>query len=212
MKAGKIIEFTGIPNSGKTTLIRRLQNELPEKYGITVQVQREDAEIVPHCIPKKTWDRNVWITFGQLQSLVEAYHSSADIVLLDRGLFDAMFWSQFMLTESTSTIKQSIGMNNILQKMCHDLGFYPDYLFLIDVSVEEALRRRALMEGTSVYSKPDFLNKYRSKFFQVFGPYIENNYDDKVIDIPSFYYDTTAMTSDEIFDKVSRRICNICNK
>lgn len=67
------IEFTGLPNSGKTTLIHNLESSLLAQ-GINVQIMQEDAELVPKEIPKKTWIRNVWITFGQLQSLLE-FHS-----------------------------------------------------------------------------------------------------------------------------------------
>ena len=151
MRTNTIIEFTGLPNSGKTTLIHRLAKELPEKHGINVQIQREDAEIVPPDIPKRTWDRNVWISFGQFQSLVHAYYSPADIVLLDRGFFDALFWAHFMHSQGTSTLEQSAGMINILNTIYASFDFYPDYLFMIDVSVQESLKRRALMEGTSVY-------------------------------------------------------------
>ena len=220
MKNHTIIELTGLPNSGKTTLIHRLAQELPKRYGITVQVQREDAEIVPTDIPKKTWDRNVWITFGQLQSLVHAYHSPADVVLLDRGFFDAMFWAHFMSSQGTSTLNQSAGIINILNSLYTNLNFYPDYLFLIDVSVQESLKRRALMEGASVYSKPDFLNSYHDKFFELFKDYIygsenanESHKDktyNKVIPIPSYYYNTSRMTPDEIFTKVEADIVNIC--
>lgn len=212
MRTNKVIEFTGIPNSGKTTLIHRIKRELPKNYGITVQVQREDAEIVPVEIPKKTWDRNVWITFGQLQSIVQAYHSPADIVLLDRGLFDAMFWAKFMLDQNTATSKQSEGVISILDQMYKNLDFYPDYLFLIDTSVEEALRRRALMEGSSVYSKPDFLNQYHKMFFEVFKDYIWENDARKIVPVPSFYYDTTNMNADKVFEIVAEKIVSICKK
>ena len=57
------IEFTGLPNSGKTTLIHNLANEL-QKRGFKVKIMQEDAELVPPEIPKKTWIRNTWITFG----------------------------------------------------------------------------------------------------------------------------------------------------
>ena len=206
MKANKIIEFTGIPNSGKTTLIHRLKEELPSKYGITVQVQREDAEIVPSEIPKKTWDRNLWITFGQLQSLVQAYHSDADIVLLDRGFFDAMFWSSFMLEQNITTSNQSYGVNNILFQTYYNLDFHPDYLFLFDTSIEESIRRHLLMGGNCIYSNPDFLNNYRDHFFTTYKKYIDGN---KNI---TFFYDTTNLTPDELFDKVASQIRIICDK
>lgn len=212
MKTSTIIEFTGMPNSGKTTLIRRLSEELPKKHGLTVQVQREDAEIVPPEIPKKTWDRNVWITFGQLQSIVQAHHSNSDIVLLDRGLFNAVFWAEFMFSQTIATYEQSNGMQNILMQMFQNLQFHPDYLFLIDVSVAESLRRHALVENGSVYSKPDFLNSYRNKFFRFFKDYIEGNEEYQIIPMPSFYLNTTDMNSDEVFKNVEEQILKICSR
>lgn len=47
------IEFTGPPNSGKTTLIHNLAKSLQEK-GFSVKVMQEDAELVPKEIPKKS--------------------------------------------------------------------------------------------------------------------------------------------------------------
>lgn len=92
------IEFTGLPNSGKTTLIHNLESSLLAQ-GINVQIMQEDAELVPKEIPKKTWIRNVWITFGQLQSLLEIPYSQADIILFDRGYCDALFWANFLFKQ-----------------------------------------------------------------------------------------------------------------
>ena len=78
------IEFTGLPNSGKTTLIHNLAKDL-RNNGLKVKIMQEDAELVPTEIPKKTWIRNTWITFGQLQSLLEIPYSTEELILLDRG-------------------------------------------------------------------------------------------------------------------------------
>lgn len=206
----KIIEFTGMPNSGKTTLIHNLQRKLQAEHGITVSYQREDAEIVPNEIPKKTWDRNTWITFGQFQSMIQAKYAHTEVVLLDRGYFDAIFWAKFMQSQGTSTGKQSQGMLNILLQSYKNLELYPDALFLIDVSVEESLRRRALMEGASTYSKPDYLEKYREKFFQVFKAYIENDEEHKAIHVPSYYFDTTGESEEDLAKWVAKDIADVC--
>ena len=78
------------------------------------------------------------------------------------------------------------------------------------------------MEGTSVYSKPDFLNNYHDKFMELFKSYIygttnddDNRYNNKTLNktipIPSFYYNTTHMTTDEIYDKIEADIVAIYN-
>ena len=206
----KIIEFTGMPNSGKTTLIHNLRSKLQANHGITVQIQREDAEVVPKTIPKKTWNRNLWITFGQFQSLVEAQHANTDVVFLDRGMFDAFFWSKFMYSQKVATEKQSLGMQKIISQIYKNIELYPDAIILVDVSVEESLKRRSLMEGQSVYSKPDYLKQYQQKFFEVFKPYIENDDSKKIIPVPSFYIDTTNLNKEEVTEIVEHEIVKLC--
>lgn len=100
------IEFTGPPNSGKTTLIHNLAKSLQGK-GFSVKVMQEDAELVPKEIPKKTWARNACITFGQLQSLIEIPYLDAQIILLDRGYCDALFWSRFLRLQNACSQEQS---------------------------------------------------------------------------------------------------------
>ena len=156
----KIIEFTGLPNYGKTTLIHRLAGALPN-LNYSVEVMREDAEIVPSIIPKKTWHRNMWITFGQLQSLIHAHHSNSDFVLMDRGLYDALFWASFMGKQGICSKKESEAMTKILNEIRDTYELKPDLVFLVNVSVEESVRRRMEMSGeVAVYSKNDYLDKY----------------------------------------------------
>ena len=136
-----IIEFTGPPNSGKTTVIQSLKPAL-EKKGLRVDVKQEDAELVPKYIPKKTWIRNSWIAFGQLQSLIEAVSSDCDVVLLDRGFFDAIFWTDFLNSQNICTDFECFNMKKLFYDFDNSFHFKPDLLYIIDVSTEESLRRR----------------------------------------------------------------------
>ena len=128
------IEFTGLPNAGKTTLIHNLQKSLSAK-GFSVKVMQEDAELVPSVIPKLTWVRNVWITFGQLQTLLECNYSDCDIILLDRGYYDALFWAKFLYLQKVCTQSESETIINILDMTNSSFKLKPDFLFVIDVSV-----------------------------------------------------------------------------
>ena len=55
-----MVEFTGTPEAGKTTVIERLQKQL-EEQGFKVTVIQESAELVPPEFPKGSWDANVWM-------------------------------------------------------------------------------------------------------------------------------------------------------
>lgn len=168
------IEFTGTPNSGKTTLLKILP-ELLTSMGISVEVMQEDAEVVPTSIPKKTWARNVWITYGQLQSLLETKFSQADIIFLDRGFYDAIFWAQFLYAQGVCSFEESNSLQKLLKEMDCQFSFHPDYLFVFDISSEESLRRRhAQSNEPTVMSTTDFLDLYKQQLDQfckgVFSP------------------------------------------
>lgn len=182
------IEFTGIPNSGKTTLIHNLADSLREK-GFNVQIMQEDAELVPKEIPKKTWIRNVWITFGQLQSLLEIPYSQADIILFDRGYCDALFWAKFLYKQNVCTESESSSLLKILHEMNNTFCVFPDYLFVIDVSVEESLKRRYASGGDApVLTNTDFLNFYKKELDCFY----------EKVTCPMWYLDTSDMTIDEV--------------
>lgn len=177
------IEFTGLPNSGKTTLIHNLAKDLRDN-GLKVKIMQEDAELVPAEIPKKTWIRNAWITFGQLQSLLEIPYSKEDIILLDRGYCDALFWAKFLNKQDACSKEQSESLLRILHEMNDQFNLLPDYLFVIDVSVEESMRRRLAMGGKIVLTNEDFLSFYKFE--------LDNFY--QGITCPMWYLDTSNLS------------------
>ena len=188
-----IIEFTGTPNSGKTSTIHSLKRIL-EHDGLSVEIKQEDAEIVPKCIPKKTWNRNVWIALGQLQSLIESANYSGDIVLLDRGYYDALFWADFLKNQGTCTEQQANYLKNIFYSFSNQFLFKPDYLFVIDVSIEEGLRRRYADESGEppVLSTNAFLDSYK----KALDDFCNN------ADFPFSRIDTTCLNKDEVVNTV----------
>lgn len=192
------IEFTGPPNSGKTTLIHNLADSLHEQ-GYSVKVMQEDAELVPKEIPKKTWERNAWITFGQLQSLIEIPYSDAQIILLDRGYFDALFWTRFLMIQGVCSRKQSDSLYGILQEMNTHFDLLPDWLFVIDVSIEESIRRRYALGGEIVLSNKDFISLYKStldEFYKGFTSF-------------QWYLDTTNLQISDVYELALSKILDI---
>ena len=183
-----VIEFTGTPNSGKTTLIHKLSDFLSGN-GYNVVVTQEDAEIVPKEIPKKTWIRNVWIALNQLQTLLEAQYSTADIILLDRGYYDAIFWAKFLQVQGICSQLESAFLITILEELNHEFSFQPDYLFVLDVSVEESLKRRAAQsnEPTTI-SNDSFLISYKKGLASFCKRYTSDSF---------FYLDNSDLSIDE---------------
>lgn len=198
-----IIEFTGPPNSGKTTLIKFLR-DLLESMEYHVEIKQEDAELVPKCIPKKTWARNMWITHGQLQSLIETKFSTADIILLDRGFYDSMFWAEFLRVQNVCSNEDSVSLLKILDEMDKQFDLKPDYLYIIDVSTSVSMKRRySANDGQPIVLSTDsFINLYKEE--------LEKFYEK--VETPIFRLDTSFLSLIEMQQIVLNKIVGILEK
>ena len=93
MRKPFMVEFTGTPESGKTTTIKNLSNKLISN-GYEVTVLQESAERLPTEIPKGTWNANLWMHFQTTAEILRASYIKADIILIDRGLLDSNFYGK----------------------------------------------------------------------------------------------------------------------
>jgi len=88
-----IIEFCGSPKSGKSTCIASLEIFL-KRNGFKVKTVFERAGICP-VSDKYSPEFNIWTATQSLSRLVELLDnkfSDVDIIILDRGLYDACIW------------------------------------------------------------------------------------------------------------------------
>jgi len=93
MKRPIVIEFSGLPNSGKTTLLHNLE-KLCNSNGVNAVYIQETAELLPECIPKGSIEQNLWINFETLQRSLELnFISDLDFIFLDRGFYNQLFWA-----------------------------------------------------------------------------------------------------------------------
>ena len=86
-----IIEFTGTPKSGKTTLVNNLQ-DMFVRCGIPVNKKRETAEYNP--IEDKTIEEyNLWMIMELMKNTSEDLAShTPQIIIYDRGVLDRIPW------------------------------------------------------------------------------------------------------------------------
>ena len=197
------IEFTGLPNSGKTTLIHSLDKTF-SKDGFKVKVVREDSETVPKEIPKKTWERNTYITLGQLKSLIHLSFCDFDIIFIDRGFYDALFWANFLNSQGVCSKEESIFMLNVLDGFNRTFNISPDILIVLDSSVEESLRRRnnQVGAGTPLLSKNDFLMAYKTNLLKFYDS----------VNTQKKYLDTTNLSVEEVEKLVHKYILDFSKK
>ena len=191
------IEFTGLPNSGKTTLIHSLDKTF-SKDGFKVKIVRENSETVPKEIPKKTWERNTYITLGQLKSLIHLSFCDFDIIFIDRGFYDALFWTNFLNSQGVCSKEESIFMLNVLDGFNRTFNISPDILIVLDSSVEESLRRRnnQVGAGTPLLSKNDFLMAYKTNLLKFYDS----------VNTQKKYLDTTNLSIEEVEKLVHKYI------
>lgn len=94
-----VIEFAGVPKAGKTTTLGQVHTFL-KRCGFRVEVVVERASICP--IRDKTHSNfNVWTACTTLAQVLEKTQDpprdgDPDVLILDRGLFDAVNWLAFM--------------------------------------------------------------------------------------------------------------------
>ena len=93
-----VIEFTGTPRTGKTTLIGNLRDFFKKK-GYNVDVVEEfttskeyKEEIYPKLKNESKKTLNIEIPKYVLANLNTSIHNNPDIIIVDRCLFDRLIW------------------------------------------------------------------------------------------------------------------------
>jgi len=87
-----VVEFAGTPKSGKSTSVEAIRHFF-RRFGFSVHVLSERAAQCP--IPMKGHlFFNTWCATTMLAELLENVDTQTDIIIADRGLFDALIWFQ----------------------------------------------------------------------------------------------------------------------
>lgn len=195
MKRPIVIEFSGLPNSGKSTLLHNIK-KLFECNNVNAIIIQEPAELLPKTIPKGSIAQNFWITLETLQKNLEiSYITDVDFILLDRGYYNQLFWATMYKEKDALYSDYIISFMEKFDEMYH---VRPDYLFIIDVDVEESIRRRMSTGNPVTFSKKEFLNNYKKEFKNFY-----KNIDSK------FYLDSTNLTEREVADIVFQKIITL---
>lgn len=195
MKRPIIVEFSGLPNSGKTTLLKNI-DKMCKDNDVKAIIMQEPAELLPTTIPKGSIEQNLWITLETLQKSLEIkYTSNADYILLDRGFYNQLFWAN-MYNDKDSEYSKYI--TEFMETFGKKYNVFPDLLYIIDVDVEESIKRRIASGEPVTFTKKDFLTNYKRKFDE-FAECIESK----------LYLDTTNLSKSEVADIVFNKIITL---
>lgn len=96
-----VIEFSGSPKAGKTSCINSLELFL-KRNGFSVRIIQERASICP-VSDKQSPMFNLWTACMSLAGLIgtlEDKKNQVDVLILDRGIFDALCWFEWLVSNS----------------------------------------------------------------------------------------------------------------
>ena len=154
-----IVELAGTPKAGKTTALHVLHRFLKD-CGYVVHEMRERAADCPVAM-KGHFFFNTWTTTTMLASMIESLESEADVLLLDRGVFDAIVWLESQnLDHQLSAEEYEVFRKFVLLNRWRTLT---DLTFVFTVEPETALRREnkdLLITRTGSIMGTRFLERY----------------------------------------------------
>ncbi len=140
-----LIEFCGSPKSGKSTTITSL-NIFLKRNGFKTVVLTERASVCP--IENKTHPFfNIWTMSSAISEIVknlEQGESKVDIIISDRGLFDALCWFEWL---NTNPRPKSPYLDNDSAKRLEDFILmdmwlsYLDLIYVFQVDPETSIKR-----------------------------------------------------------------------
>lgn len=136
------LELAGLPASGKTTTAYLLLDELI-KRGLHCDVIPEAAARSPLSYLKRKWQFNAWTLCQAVTSILEHEARPAhDLVVLDRGLVDALCWIRWY--RLTGVIEGAIA--DVLESFVRVQTWFQKLglVVVLRVKFETALQRRGL--------------------------------------------------------------------
>ena len=158
-----VIEFTGTPRTGKTTLMNNLYDFF-KKGGFTTSTleefttsQRYKKEIYPRLKNEYKSVINTEIPKYVLENLNMAIDKNNDIILIDRSLFDRMVWMDRLYNKNGVTEREYNDYIDKYTKIINDkidivIGLYTDSLTSLrrDYTANASLEKRTFLSEDNI--------------------------------------------------------------
>ncbi|MFA6729433.1 MAG: hypothetical protein WCR95_00340 [Eubacteriales bacterium] len=110
-----VIEFSGSPKSGKTTCINSLELFL-KRNGFKVEIVQERASVCP-VADKKSPMFNIWTACMSITRMIASLEQkvvNCDVLILDRGIFDAFCWFNWLSSKKAISNANKAVIENFL--------------------------------------------------------------------------------------------------
>lgn len=183
----KIFEVLGTPDSGKTTALKSLSSLLKEmNIPSEFIIETRGKDLFPKSM-RGSLDYNIMvgaITCSRIQETLS--HTNAEIVLVDKGYVDYLFWVQYYLASGKCTKKEADEASNLYG----DMGVVPNRIIGFTCSPEvAAIRCKDPVETRTVQ-----VSKHNDAFLAFFNSW--NRTQKSLID-------TSFMTKSEVLGELS---------
>jgi len=135
-----VIEFSGSPKAGKTSCINSLELFL-KRNGFTVEIVQERASVCP-VSDKHSPMFNIWTACMSLAGLIGTLvknKENVDVLILDRGIFDALCWFEWLVSNSKMEIVQRNVAESFL--LMEELVKSIDIVFAFSVEPDISIER-----------------------------------------------------------------------
>ncbi|MCR5483911.1 MAG: HD domain-containing protein [Bacilli bacterium] len=202
-----VIEFTGTPRTGKTTLINNL-NDFFKKGKFRVDVVEEfttskhyKENIYPKIKNESKKFINTEIPKYVLADLTSSLHKNPDIIIIDRSLFDRLIWLDRLCLKDGISKEEYVELRDKYIRFIKDyydiiIGTYTDPITALkrDYKANLSLEERRFLNETNI-------NEFNTSFLNL----------EKVAkrdDVNFKMFDTTNITQRELSFNVCETILN----
>lgn len=208
-----VIEFSGSPKAGKTSCINSLELFL-KRNNFRVRIIHERASVCP-VSDKHSPMFNIWTTCMGLTSFIETMENKdndVDVLLIDRGIFDALCWFEWLVTTNKMEEEQRRIAESffLLEEFVKNIDIVFAFCVKPEVSIEREYANLLTDKPGTIMNKT-VLNEYlcaiqrtinakKGYFHKVFEIDTENKNQDEV------GKEVTSMTLDNLKSLLMERI------
>lgn len=195
-----VIEFSGSPKAGKTSSINSLELFL-KRNGFKVKVVQERASVCP-VTDKQSPMFNIWTACMSLAGMLgtlEDKSSNIDVLILDRGIFDALCWFEWLYSYGKMDwqLKESVEVFLLQKEFVKSI----DIVFAFKTTPETSIEREY---ANLLTDKPGSIMNPR--VLQTYLDAIEKTFNEKEKKFQKvFIIDTTSITQNEVGKDVTEK-------
>ena len=202
------IEFSGTPKSGKSTCIDIVSHFFRRINYRVLSPSEGASRRTPHhlradLVAFNTWSASYALTLI-LESLYDPY--KYQLVILDRGLFDALAWFQLMLNRDQITLETCDQIHNFL--LIDKWRSIIDEVFLFTADPDTSLEREnqhTLIDEPGRTMNPEFLQELNVAYSSVRKKYADEFQHFENIDTSGSEATTPESTAAKVADLILDR-------